>query len=66
MVALEQRILRSTSVGRINEADEVAEAVLYLASDYASNVTGAEIVVDGCATGVPRGALITEPNDNEI
>jgi len=66
MVALEQRTVRSTPVGRVNEADEVAEAVLYLASDYASNVTGAEIVVDGCATGVPRGALITEPNDNEI
>jgi len=27
--------------------DEVAKAVLYLASDDASNITGAEIVVDG-------------------
>ena len=27
--------------------DQVAKAVLYLASDDASNVTGAEIVVDG-------------------
>jgi NAD(P)-dependent dehydrogenase (short-subunit alcohol dehydrogenase family) len=66
LAALEQRIIRSTPVGRMDEADEVPEAVLYLASDDASNVTGAEIVVDGCATGVPRGALITEPNDNEI
>jgi NAD(P)-dependent dehydrogenase (short-subunit alcohol dehydrogenase family) len=58
MAALEQRITRSIPPGRMDEADEVAKAVLYLASDDASNVTGAEIVVAGGATGVPRGAPI--------
>ena len=56
MVALEQRIVRTIPLGRFGEADEVAKAVLYLASADASNVTGTEIVVDGGATGAPLGA----------
>jgi NAD(P)-dependent dehydrogenase (short-subunit alcohol dehydrogenase family) len=58
MAALEQGITRTVPLGRLGEADEVAKAVLYLASDDASNVTGAEIVVDGGATGAPQGAPI--------
>jgi NAD(P)-dependent dehydrogenase (short-subunit alcohol dehydrogenase family) len=56
MTALEQNLSRSIPLGRLGEAGEVAKAVLYLASDDASNVTGAELVVDGGATGAPRGA----------
>jgi NAD(P)-dependent dehydrogenase (short-subunit alcohol dehydrogenase family) len=56
LVALEQRLVRAIPLGRFGEADEVAKAVLYLASDDASNITGAEIVVDGGATGAPQGA----------
>ena len=58
MTALETRIGRTTPLGRMNEADEVAKAALYLASDDASNVTATEIVVDGGATGAPFGAPI--------
>jgi NAD(P)-dependent dehydrogenase (short-subunit alcohol dehydrogenase family) len=36
-----------TMVGRLGEPDDVAYAVLYLASDESSFVTGAELVVDG-------------------
>jgi NAD(P)-dependent dehydrogenase (short-subunit alcohol dehydrogenase family) len=58
MAALETRIARGVPLGRLGEADEVAKAVLYLASDDASNVTGTEIVVDDGATGAPHGAPI--------
>lgn len=43
-------------MGRLAEANEVANAVLFLASDAASGITAAEIVVDGGATGAPYGA----------
>ena len=58
MAALEARIARGVPLGRMSEADEVAKAALYLASDDAANVTAAEIVVDGGVTGAPYGAPI--------
>jgi NAD(P)-dependent dehydrogenase (short-subunit alcohol dehydrogenase family) len=55
---LDKRISRTIPLGRLGEADEVAKTVLFLASDDASNVQGAEIFVDGGATGSPAGAPI--------
>ena len=58
LAVLEERLAAMIPLGRLGEADEVAKAALYLASDDASNVTGAEIVVDGGSTGAPLGAPI--------
>lgn len=55
---LERRIARGVPLGRLGEAEDVARAVLYLASDDTRNVTGSEIVVDGGATGDPYGAAV--------
>jgi NAD(P)-dependent dehydrogenase (short-subunit alcohol dehydrogenase family) len=63
--ALDKRISRTIPLGRIGEAEEVAKTVLFLASDDASNIQGAEIFVDGGSTGSPAGAPIYrgEPKD---
>jgi hypothetical protein len=46
------------SRGRDIEADEVANAVLYLLRMTQPSVSGIEILVDGGATGAPPGAPI--------
>ena len=45
--AVYQRMLSRIPLGRYGEPDEVAYAVLYLASDESSFVTGSELVIDG-------------------
>jgi len=42
-----QRLGAAHAMGRVGEADEVAQAVLFLASDEASFVTGVALPVDG-------------------
>lgn len=44
------KLERAIPLGRIGEPDDVANAVVYLASDEARFVTGAELVIDGGLT----------------
>ncbi len=59
------RAARTSKVplGRLGSAADVADAVLFLASDKASYITGQNIVVDGGVTGsviahLPRPATV--------
>ncbi len=44
---VEQRIVAQIPVGRVGRPEEVAAAVLFLASDESSFIAGAELIVDG-------------------
>ena len=48
---LEERLTR-VAMGRLGTIDEVVAAVLFLASDESSFMTGSEVVVDGGATSI--------------
>jgi NAD(P)-dependent dehydrogenase (short-subunit alcohol dehydrogenase family) len=54
--ALEARIAKDIPLGHLGEADDVARAVLFLASDDSRNVTATELVVDGGTIGAPAGS----------
>jgi NAD(P)-dependent dehydrogenase (short-subunit alcohol dehydrogenase family) len=58
LTLVESRVSRAVPTGRISEAEEIANTILFLASDEATNIQGAEIFVDGGMTGAPSGAPI--------
>ena len=47
---------RMHAMGRIGESEEVANAIAFLASDWASFITGTSLVVDGGLL-VPTGGM---------
>ena len=51
-----QTIARAIPLGRIGAPEEVARCALFLVSDEASYVTGANLVVDGGWSAVLPGA----------
>jgi NAD(P)-dependent dehydrogenase (short-subunit alcohol dehydrogenase family) len=53
-----EQVEASIPLGRMGSSEEVANAVLFLASSESSFIQAAEIVVDGGATGAPMGAPV--------
>src|SRR6201991_3567161 len=58
LVALERELATTIPLNRLAEADELANAALFLASSESTYLTGSEIVVDGGSTGSPLGAPV--------
>ncbi len=54
--ALQQFLLRRIPLGRLGEPEDIAGAVIYLASPAADMVTGHTLIVDGGWTAGERGA----------
>lgn len=55
---LEKRLSGIIPLGRLGEAEEIARTVLFLASDEAAYINGAELFVDGGTNGAPFGGPV--------
>ena len=49
---IKKRIVGNIPLGRIGDADEIAETAVFLASDDSSFITGIELFVDGGAARI--------------
>jgi NAD(P)-dependent dehydrogenase (short-subunit alcohol dehydrogenase family) len=60
-----KRIRRRTPMGELGAAEDIAEAMLFLASDRARFITGVTLPVDGgyCAFGAPSDAFTIDELD---
>lgn len=56
-----ERYQAAIPIGRYGTVEEVANVVLFLCSDLAGNVTGAQYVVDGGRTATPGAVTSTVP-----
>jgi NAD(P)-dependent dehydrogenase (short-subunit alcohol dehydrogenase family) len=46
-LAFEERILANIPMGRMGHPNDIANGILYLASEESSYMTGSELVIDG-------------------
>lgn len=63
---LRQAMAAAHPLGRMGEAEEIAQAILFLASEEASFITGASLVVDGgitTHTGLPDMSIFTRSRE---
>ncbi|AQS88148.1 short-chain dehydrogenase [Neoasaia chiangmaiensis NBRC 101099] len=58
---LEAGFARAIPLGQWSEAVDIANAIVFLASDEAKSITATEIVVDGGTIGAPAGAPVYRP-----
>ena len=52
----ERRLVSRVPLARMGQPEEVAQTVLFLASDASSYITGCEIMVDGGVVALPAAA----------